>query len=777
MEKNYQFLDIEINKPIYRKLSAIQFDNNSRYILVSVYSNFKPYDLTYASVKIYGIKKDKTVFFNNAKILDAVNGRFEIDLTEQCLACDGDVEIQILILGLDKARLSSNSFIVNVKKNIIDPVKVTSQDEWGILTQGLASLAEYDIYKNNIDRHDIEIKENIKKISVLVKGLESYNSIVINMKDNYIDSDEDYTEAFLRSIAKCSEGGTIYIPAGKYKVTPDRIKITSNIKLVGVGLPIVYTDKGTPYEFIIGNHDEDEISNIIIDGIGFDQSCEVGKFKPITHKAPTRGISFKNVNNIKVINNKFSNFMGQHCIIINETIESKNAKNIFIDNNTIEIKRIGFPHKDDFYDQSAIYAESDGHIISNNYIKSINTGSKWWELPGGIETHGSIGIVENNTIIDAMIPVNITPHWYPTGRTGKRIISKNNFVNCCEGVVIWASEDPKIKGDGINNIDIVNNYFGLKSTRNTIFGCGVGTTSDDNGLISNINIKNNTFEHLGNLNEYRGTNVLGAIDMSLFRFYNKNTIKNVVIENNYIKNFGGCILGISQVNIPQSSVHEGFVFTNNIIENCTYYTPSSIWNCSMFYLDYVKDIIINKNKIIWGNDINYPNDYGASHIFVSDHISNFEYFDNEYKYDKYFNILVNMNNYLERTTIKIDFNYLRKLRNNEFKINNIKKDLPTSGTFVIGDILMDYNFDTDIKKYTNFKNGSYGNSAGSCNVANNYIIDMVTANVFKHDTFVKCGEDIVAIVGKNGNRYFNDSGVAMGTNIQISYNAPQWLSK
>ena len=167
MEKNYHFLDIEINKPIYRKLPAMQYDNNSRYILVSVFSNFIPYDLTYATVKIYGIKGDKTVFFNNAKILDAKAGKFEIDLTEQCLAAAGDVEIQILILGANQERLSSNSFLVNVKKTIVDPIGITSQSEWGALTEGLANLAEYDIYKQNINKHDTEIKNTTDRLNAL----------------------------------------------------------------------------------------------------------------------------------------------------------------------------------------------------------------------------------------------------------------------------------------------------------------------------------------------------------------------------------------------------------------------------------------------------------------------------------------------------------------------------------------------------------------------------------------------------------------------------------
>lgn len=241
MEKNYQFLDIEINKPIYRKLSAIQYDNNSRYILVSVYSNFKPYDLTHASVKIYGIKKDKTVFFNNAKILDAENGKFEIDLTEQCLAVDGDVEIQIIILGANQERLSSNSFILNVKKSIIDPVKVTSQDQWGILTEGLKNLAEYDIYKQNI-------KENTDKIMTLKSKLDT----VINVKDFGALGDKrtDDSTSFQNAIDYCTKNKkTLFVPSGEYIIdNAFSLEALSNLTMIGEGnnTKLYYSDKKNP---------------------------------------------------------------------------------------------------------------------------------------------------------------------------------------------------------------------------------------------------------------------------------------------------------------------------------------------------------------------------------------------------------------------------------------------------------------------------------------------------------------------------------------------------
>lgn len=201
MEKNYQFLKMDINKPINRKLTAIQYDNKSRYILVNVFSNFMPYDLTYATVKVYGIKKDKTVFFNNAKILDAKNGKFEIDLTEQCLAVNGDVEIQIIILGANKERLSSNSFILNVKKSIIEPLKITSQDEWGALTEGLASLSEYEIYKNKLIDHDLVLKKHDTQIKNIDTEIET-NMNKENVK-NYVTNFRNKKDAFysLKSVS------------------------------------------------------------------------------------------------------------------------------------------------------------------------------------------------------------------------------------------------------------------------------------------------------------------------------------------------------------------------------------------------------------------------------------------------------------------------------------------------------------------------------------------------------------------------------------------------
>lgn len=155
MQKHYNYLNIDLDSSkIYRKLSAMQGDIKSRYILVNLYSNNLAYDLTNCNVKIYGIKKDTTVFFNNAVIIDALKGQFEIELTNQALAVSGELKIQILILGATGEKLTSSAFFINVGESIVDENAIESTNEFNALTEGLAGLVEYDIYKQNVSAHE-----------------------------------------------------------------------------------------------------------------------------------------------------------------------------------------------------------------------------------------------------------------------------------------------------------------------------------------------------------------------------------------------------------------------------------------------------------------------------------------------------------------------------------------------------------------------------------------------------------------------------------------------
>ena len=172
MNKSYQYLDIDINKKIYRRLNAVQGDTKSRYILVSLYNNSIAFDLSNCSVKVFGVKSDKKIFFNYANIIDASKGQFEIELTSQALAVNGELQIQILVLGANQERLTTCTFFIDVDRTIVDDNAIQSENEFTALTKGLADLAEYDTYKNNILKHDEKLIKHEDKLNEVSSQLE-----------------------------------------------------------------------------------------------------------------------------------------------------------------------------------------------------------------------------------------------------------------------------------------------------------------------------------------------------------------------------------------------------------------------------------------------------------------------------------------------------------------------------------------------------------------------------------------------------------------------------
>lgn len=525
MEKTYQFLDIEINKPIYRKLSAVQYDNNSRYILISVYSNFQPYDLTYATVKIYGIKKDKTVFFNNAKILDAVNGKFEIDLTEQCLACDGDVEIQIIILGSNKERLSSNSFILNIKKNIIDPVKVTSQDEWNILTEGLASLAEYDIYKNNVAIHD-------KKINILDTKLKHVISQVPTSKDS--DS--------LQSAIDSIDGGILALGVGEYLIT-SQVKVHNNLTMRGIkGKTIITSDKRLSDNILqdtafandkLTNIDTLIFEDLIING-GVDDSglYPMGRDgKKILKNTFRRGID------IDATNCKVKNIVIKNCVFSNLEdfpVLLTNINNVLIENcyfyNCIDVGLI----------------KCENIIFTNNIIeKSADNGVS-------ISRFCKKAIVNNNIARDCAV-AGIWLSGWSNDKTGEMGLGVNEFscmgniIENCGHFGIQLTDAPKngvVSGNTISKIlrgaiDEPNDYRGV-GIKISSYPEIKYTIADIEHYAENIVVSNNNI-----YNCYRG-----GIEA--------RGIKHCSISSNLIRDCGSKFLVDGTTSIPDTTIEQNF---------------------------------------------------------------------------------------------------------------------------------------------------------------------------------------------------------------------------
>lgn len=167
MKKHYNYLNIDLDKKIHTKLKAKQGDTKSRYILVNLISNSTYYDLSDCAVDIYGIKKDKTIFFNHATVTNAKQGQFEIELTTQALAVPGEIEIQILILGTNDEKLTTFSFFIDVEKTIIDDAAIESTNEFTALTEALSSVQNID---NRFREVDEQFNTKANENEVVKKG-------------------------------------------------------------------------------------------------------------------------------------------------------------------------------------------------------------------------------------------------------------------------------------------------------------------------------------------------------------------------------------------------------------------------------------------------------------------------------------------------------------------------------------------------------------------------------------------------------------------------------
>jgi hypothetical protein len=134
-----------------QNINAQQGDIKSRYVRFHLISSSLPVDLTNNTVKVFAIKPDNTLIFNNVTIEDAANGQILVELTSQTLAIRGYLNCQLKIYGSDESILSSSKFQINVLESLDDTGAIESQNEFTALTVALADLAEYEQYKTDVD--------------------------------------------------------------------------------------------------------------------------------------------------------------------------------------------------------------------------------------------------------------------------------------------------------------------------------------------------------------------------------------------------------------------------------------------------------------------------------------------------------------------------------------------------------------------------------------------------------------------------------------------------
>ena len=151
--------DLKVNYRIYadvrnENVSKIvaktkQEDTLTRYLDITVTDNGVPVDLTGCEVRIYGRKYDKTEFYNEGILQDAVTGRCLFEATTQMTACPAhSVHCEIRIFKDNVQILSTMPFEIFVVESLIGESAIESSNEYGALVLLYQNLYWQKLSKN-----------------------------------------------------------------------------------------------------------------------------------------------------------------------------------------------------------------------------------------------------------------------------------------------------------------------------------------------------------------------------------------------------------------------------------------------------------------------------------------------------------------------------------------------------------------------------------------------------------------------------------------------------
>ena len=249
---NTKTIKFDLNKyKLYEKIKAKQGDTKSRFLLFQLLDGSIPFNLKNRSVRAYMIKPDGREIFNDLIVNNYNLGYCTLELTNQVLAAQGIVKIELMVTEGDK-KLTSSVFELEVVKSINSEKSIVSTNEFTALLNGLAALSEYDNYKNSVKEMEInkankaEVEEKFISVEEKIKNnseqldniIQKDNSIVINPKfppEGYtackMDGVSDDTQAFQSLINNFSN---IALPEGTLRFT--HLTLNSNTRITGLGI-------------------------------------------------------------------------------------------------------------------------------------------------------------------------------------------------------------------------------------------------------------------------------------------------------------------------------------------------------------------------------------------------------------------------------------------------------------------------------------------------------------------------------------------------------------
>ena len=238
---NTKTIKFDLNKyKLYEKIKAKQGDTKSRFLLFQLLDGSIPFNLKNRSVRAYMIKPDGREIFNDLIVNNYNLGYCTLELTNQVLAAQGIVKIELMVTEGDK-KLTSSVFELEVVKSINSEKSIVSTNEFTALLNGLAALSEYDNYKNSVKEMEInkankaEVEEKFGEVYEQLDNITPYKTEFINVILIGCDNTgvNDCTSILQEYI---DNGYSLFFPEGKYKCN---LIMKPQITLCGEGLGLV----------------------------------------------------------------------------------------------------------------------------------------------------------------------------------------------------------------------------------------------------------------------------------------------------------------------------------------------------------------------------------------------------------------------------------------------------------------------------------------------------------------------------------------------------------
>lgn len=612
---NTKIIKFDINKNLYDTLIAKQGDTKSRFLLFNLLDGSIPFSLENRSVRVYAIKPDKTEIFNDLIITNPAKGYCILELTTQMLAVSGTIKLELMVIEGDK-KLTSNIFYMDVKESINSEKAIVSTNEFGTLLTALASLNEYDNYKNEIAAARDGEKNLLTKVKKIDEQLDNnaYNLTYLITKNK--------NNSEIQSLV--SNGGKFKFAKGEFNIT-ETLVINSNTELD--------CNRSTKLNALCDVVIEIEGENISIYNININglETASCG----INIKSGSKNIKVNGVTIVDIKGNETPAygifFSGRRCE--NIAIENCIIENITSIGNGIVGQRDGGWSKGicmDIYglsDQTPITTEVTSIVkIKNNIIINVQDN----EDGDGIYVDGfrpylnidleisgnsinncakraikilpckNVRIHDNYIYTDTDIPMNSFISCYANGFSiyNNKCIASGNYVGTgvdfgfesdlygdtlCEGIGIYNNYfdlgDDVSSNQGILKNDTKNNFNDIAIYDNKFFNAKVGVRFYDDtvkeGVIKSLIIERNSFFKTNGasiiLNTYmekcfiENNKFFGESTSNVISITQRSGTKNKVVKvkNNYF------------IESPSSNIKidgtENAIVCDNIGDNLTVY--------------------------------------------------------------------------------------------------------------------------------------------------------------------------------------------------------------